>query len=532
MPRALGPSAWRRVAALGLTAAVPPSASRPFALAVPMLLIASVSVASVSVASRGHSDAIGTTLLRALIGAGPAVVIVGATHDVLEINPPIVASLLLLLVVWTTAARTLDASFVAALQSSAARQVVLIRMAAVGGVTAFVAGTIVRLLLAPSTTGERFAWMLSEEDDAHVVGVASDVLAAGPRGLQLAEQYGTAFIKIPLVLARAVGGLPSAKQDPRLQTITLFAVSTLVVITLAGLAMTLMTAPPHHVHRSTGRVAAGLPAALVAALGTILATTIGMWLLMELPMRTAFVWGLTIVPLGAGAVVALPVHAPPAARVVTLTHLVGIAVLLLSTWPFIVPALGALLLVPLLWVPWDRVMASAGHHPARWAGGRRRGALRLAPPRRGPTHGRRTQLLRGEDLLRHRRAGRLAGASHLRRPGRRGRDPDRPHHDHRPRGRAAGEPDGPADRRLMAADQSWRTSARGRYRGGDQEREPKPARPLPPRTRGCRHRNVAVGCLHVRPMDGGRFQRRTFPRASEDAPLRGRSDRRGDRRSR
>jgi len=245
-------------------------------------------------------------------------------------------------------------------------------MLAVGGVTAFVAGAMARLLLPGVGRAERLAWTLAEEDNAHVMGVARELLADGPRGAGLADQFGTAFMSLPLLIAELFGGVPDAALDPRLGAISAFTVSTLVVIVLAGLAMATLAALPHHVHRSGTSPLSKWGVSVSAAGGVVLATVIGMSLLVVLPMRTGFltfVWGITLVLLGAAFAAAVPSDADPVTRTVLLVTLAALAVLLLSSWPFILPALGGVLLVPATWIRWKDLAASARRRPGRWAAG-------------------------------------------------------------------------------------------------------------------------------------------------------------------
>ena len=360
------------VSALG--AALLSSAPRPAAAAVPFLIIAAVGAAT-SGATRGRRA------LQVIVGLAPSIVVVGAAQDLIgrELPAPVIA--LALAGTWSWAARVLGGPVARTVQGRGALRDVTLRMLAVGAVTAGMAGAMVRLLLPDSTAVERLSWILGEEDNAHVVGVAREVLTEGPRGAALADQFGSAFANVPLLLTRVTGGLPAADQDPRLQAVALFTVSTLVVILLSGLAMALLASLPHHVHRRSTDRSISLTTSLLGAAGTTVAAAIGMSLLVVLPMRTGFltfVWGLALVILGAAVAAVLPPSAPTRTRAVLLVHLLGLVVLLLSSWPFVLPALGALFLIPLAWIRWGAVAASVRRNRGRWAAGASVAILLLA----------------------------------------------------------------------------------------------------------------------------------------------------------
>jgi hypothetical protein len=223
---------------------------------------------------------------------------------------------------------------------------------------------LVRLSLPQYGTAVRLAWIINEEDNAQIVGIAREILVDGPRGAHLAEQYGTAFVNLPMTLIEILGGPLATETDVRLQAVTIFLASTVVAILLTGLAMGLLLALPQHTQmgglqgarRSGGR---GTIVSTVGAIGAGVITLIGFSLVVVLPMRTGFltfVWGLGIVLLSAALVAATPPDASATARAVLVTHLIGSGVLLLSTWPFIGPALVPLLLVPLLWIRWAALL--------------------------------------------------------------------------------------------------------------------------------------------------------------------------------
>ena len=325
--------------------------------------------AAVARSAGGPGIGAGQVAIRMLVGAAPAVVLVAAIHDLAAVPMSGVTAGAALAGAWTTTARTLGAATARAIEPPEAFRDIAARLVAVTAVTAFVAGSMVRLLLPPATSVERLGWILAEEDNAHVVGVAREVIVNGPRGAELGDQFGTAFMNLPLLLGRVAGGLPSTELDPRLQAVSAFTLSTLVVILLAGLAMALLAALPHHVHRRPGTPAPTTSVTALASVGTAAASAIGMSTLVVLPMRTGFltfVWGLTLVLLGAASAAVLPADARRRERAMLLAFLAALGVLLLSSWPFILPALAGLLLLPLTWVHWSQLRASLRKEPRRW----------------------------------------------------------------------------------------------------------------------------------------------------------------------
>lgn len=361
--------ARRRVLAVGVLAAAAATSAltpRPLALLGPVLMLLA---ATVSVHRREDRPA--ATALALLVGLPPAVVLVGAVVDLTDLSLPGPSAVLGLTGLWVLAASTLGRTVARSAADGRALADAWLRIGAVAVVTAGAAGAMVRLLLPSSTVVERLAWILGEEDNAHVVGVARELLTVGPRGAELADQFGTAFMSLPLLLTRTMGGLPATDGDVRLEAVSTFTLSTLTVIVLAGLAMALLAGLPHHVHPGERR-RNGWTATVTASIATGGATFVALSALVVLPMRTGFltfVWGLTLVLLGAAIVAVLPADAPRAARAVVVATLLGLVVLLIGSWPFILPALLVLLLLPVTWVDWVEVRARFRAQRARWSVG-------------------------------------------------------------------------------------------------------------------------------------------------------------------
>ena len=329
-----------------------PLAGRPVALLWIPLLVAAVALLA---AAEGHS--LDRTLLAVLLGSAPALVIVGAVHDLLGLSPHPSVSAALLFGAWAAVSMTLGSAIAGRLGSGTASFDAWIRIGASLAVTGYIAGALLRLLLPAYSVSERLTWAIWEEDNAHTIGVAREVITDGPRGRRLADQYGTAFVNIPILLVRLSGGPAAAETDPRLQAITIFTISTIVVILLAGMAMAVISAIPHHVHSGRWIERIGPANTAISAIAIGFATLTAFSLLVVLPMRTGFltfVWGLSLVLLGAAFLMATPPDASPVVRAVLMGFLIALVVLLLSSWPFIAPALVPVLLAPSLWIPWRR----------------------------------------------------------------------------------------------------------------------------------------------------------------------------------
>jgi len=303
----------------------------------------------------------GRGIIAAVVGLVPALTFVGALHDALGISPSTVVTTVILAVSWALASATLGRATVRAIRHPRVLADVGLRMVAVIAPVAVAIGGLARQL-ATGDPAVLLSWMINEEDNAQIVGIAREVLVDGPRGAELAEQFGTAFVTMPLALLDVVGGTPVGEPDVRLQAIGVFTVSALLVTALAGLAMMLIAALPHHVRNDAREGGAArtptVPAIAAGTASVVLATVVGFSVLIVLPMRTGFltfVWGLTLVLLAAAVVAVVPDGGGPAVRIVLLVHLISVGLLIASSWPFIATALLPLLLVPAGWIDWRRL---------------------------------------------------------------------------------------------------------------------------------------------------------------------------------
>ena len=352
----------------GITAGlILPTQARPLALLWPVIVLVAVALPTRQRCGSGSRAA-----LAMLVGLGPTLVILGATHDVLGITVPVPVSAIVAQLLWTVSSLSIGCDVARRITDRSSAIDVWSRIGAVGAVTMLMVTALGRLLLPRFGPAERLAWMLSEEDNAQIVGIAREVLDDGARGAALAEQFGTGFITLPLMIVRLAGGPIVGEGDIRLQAITLFVISTMVAAVIAGLAMALLSALPHHVHPGqvtrSGAHRMWPVSVVIGTSSAAIASLIGFSLLLVLPMRTGFltfVWGLALVLLAASLAAITPRDASSGARVMLIVHLLATILLLLSSWPFIAPALAPVLLIPLLWIDWGRALQRAKAHPRR-----------------------------------------------------------------------------------------------------------------------------------------------------------------------
>jgi len=338
-------------------------ASRPWSL---VSLGAVTALVALAISTRSRL-ALTDSLMAAVVGLGPALIFLGALQEVSGVRLPVVSLRIVVLVAWWTASSTLGTSVARAVRANGLTSEAWSRFAGSGVITIAMAVAVARNLLPGADAVNRLSWIIGEEDNASFVGVAREVLSLGPSGGDLTRAFGAGYMNLPLAVLDLMGGQLEGEIDPRLQAITLFNVSTILVIFIAGLAMGLLVAlsSASHVKQQVHPIERP-PTRLFAALVSGGATAIGFSLLIVLPMRTgflAFVWGISLVLLAAAVMAILPAHLFPAVRIVAALHVVSTAVFLLGTWPFIAAALAPLGFLLLIWIPWSRAGGSVRRHP-------------------------------------------------------------------------------------------------------------------------------------------------------------------------
>jgi hypothetical protein len=288
-------------------------------------------------------------LLALTIALAPAVGLLALVHDVLPAHPrPLVS--------WAIGAIALTASLVLIgrpLAQCVAIELGLRRTVAIGlGVMSAVAYhglAPARLLVSGSGVVEQLAWILGEEDNAQIVGVAREVIIQGPAGAELSLQYGTGFMVLPTVLQRLLPAL-AADDDARLAAVSAFTLSVVLAILLLGLAMFLLGVL---VPRSTERPSVGT--LILASIVTGGATAAALAVAVVLPMRTGFltlVWSIAWVGLVAAMTAAAAHRLTPITRAFLAVQVLVLTLLVIRSWPFLIAAVlppVALLLRPLPW---------------------------------------------------------------------------------------------------------------------------------------------------------------------------------------
>lgn len=205
----------------------------------------------------------------------------------------------------------------------------------------------------------RLAWMLGEEDNAHVVGVARELLTVGPRGAELATQYGTSFATPGVALLRA-GAVGALSGDARLDAITATTAATALLPLLVGatllMAATALRASLLRVGARADRTRSsrtGLGGPVSGLVGGLLGGAVVQLLAVALPMQLGFAtlaWAMAWTLVGWSALMGVRIPSlPTRTRAALGVQAVLAGVLLEGSWPFLAGALllpAALLLLP------------------------------------------------------------------------------------------------------------------------------------------------------------------------------------------
>jgi hypothetical protein len=202
-----------------------------------------------------------------------------------------------------------------------------------------VAWATARLLDAPPAA--RLAWMLGEEDNAHVVGVARELLADGRGGAELAAQYGTSFASPGIGMLRSGLAGPLAG-DPRLDAVTATTASA-VLLPIVVAAAILMSATALRAAGSLGDERSPLSTTAWALVGSSIAGTAVQLQVVALPLQLGFAtlaWAVAWVLVGWAAMMGLLVTGlPRGTRLALWAQVAASAILLEGSWPFLIGAL-------------------------------------------------------------------------------------------------------------------------------------------------------------------------------------------------
>jgi hypothetical protein len=290
-------------------------------------------------------------LLRGLAATGfgfvPAVSITTLLHDSLPSAPSALLSRSLLLMTWAVGTATLGHLAARHIHEHVGWRRTAAIWSGVGAVTAYFAWPLVRLLLPSTPMVARLAWILAEEDNAHIVGIAREVLTNGPSAGQLATEIGTGFVTLAIATLRTAGWEAG---DPRLAAITVFTLSALGAVLVLGLSLAVLQTV---LASSTRRPNAG--SLLLLATGAGLATYIGLSVAVTLPMRTgfiSFVWAMAWLALGVAPTALLATPHTMVERSAVLLHVAACLLMLISSWTFLIGGFAAVLLVAAGWIPW------------------------------------------------------------------------------------------------------------------------------------------------------------------------------------
>jgi hypothetical protein len=294
-------------------------------------------------------------LLAVTIALAPAVGLLALVHDVLPAHPGSVVS-------GAIGAISLAASIMLLGRPLAQRVAIelgLRRTVAIGlGVASAVsyhALAPMRLLTSGSGVVEQLAWILGEEDNAQIVGVAREVIIQGPAGAELSMQYGTGFMVLPTVLQRLLPAL-AADDDARLAAVSAFTLSVVLAILLLGLAMFLLATL---VPRSSERP--GVGALLLVSVISGGAAAAALAIAVVLPMRTGFltlVWSIAWVGLVAAMTAAASHRLTPVTRAFLAVQVLVLTLLVIRSWPFLIAAVLPSVALLLRSLPWPTIRSA------------------------------------------------------------------------------------------------------------------------------------------------------------------------------
>jgi hypothetical protein len=297
-----------------------------------------------------------------VLGGMLALPVIAVVHERLPSHPPVVASRLLAIAALAATSLLVARPIVSLLAvGTGLRRTVAVIVGAVVGALPVVT-PLLELLRAPADPVAQLAWILGEEDNAQIVGIAREVIVMGPGGGDLAEQYGTGAVVLATTLMRILG-YPDPALDPRFLAIHAFTLSTLLaaVVLATGIALIVLAGLPDA--RRAGPVETSLLAVVTAG-----ATVVALGVAVGLPLRTGF---LTFTWAIAWAVLAAATSALVARRRLPSGSTAGLAVtllasvlMLISAWPFllaaVVPGLGLLAAS----LPLSRWWRAVRGHPA------------------------------------------------------------------------------------------------------------------------------------------------------------------------
>ncbi len=299
----------------------------------------------------------------ALASAGPGAVLMvtvgSAVHTLLPTFPPVHISQAALGVLWLLGARTLGRRIVQHVTEWVGWRRAGAMSLGTGAATLLMLAPVAELLRPSTSLAVRLGWFLGEEDNAHFMGIAREVLTLGPGGGRLAEDVGTGLVS-SAVLALKVMRLEVG--DPRLTAITVMTLSVALLIVMLGCGLLLL------------QLSAARPSSRPSVVGLVLlgaaswaAATVGLAVAVALPMQTgflSFMWAIGWLTVGVSVTPLLPGTVDASGRIGVALQSMGALLMLVRSWAFLIGGLLPVLLL-LVWVgaPWLRRLARR-----RWYG--------------------------------------------------------------------------------------------------------------------------------------------------------------------
>lgn len=292
---------------------------------------------------------------RAALGStGPGAVLMvavgSAVHSLLPVFPPVGVSQAILGILWLVGSRTLGRAVVRHVVEVVGWRRTGVMTLGTGAATSLMLAPVAELLRPSTSLAVRLGWFLGEEDNAHFMGIAREILTMGPAGGELAEEVGTGLVSSAILALRV---LRLVEGDPRLTAITVMVLSVALLIVMLGCGLLLLQLS---VARPSTRPGGG--GLVVLGVASWAAATVGLSVAVALPMQTgflSFMWAMGWLTVGVSVTPLLPYAESSSERVGVLLHALGSLLMLVRSWAFLIGGLVPLLLLltlvgsPRLW---------------------------------------------------------------------------------------------------------------------------------------------------------------------------------------
>jgi hypothetical protein len=293
---------------------------------------------------------LGLVFGAAAFAAAPSLAVISLIHDLIPVHPPRWTSQALSVIVFAALIWTVGRAAMSTVrQHTHPYQGSVLALGSLS-VTVLAAWAPLRLLRPDASSASRLAWILGEEDNAQVVGIAREVIIHGPAGQGLADQYGTGFVVSAITLLRATGS-QLLDLDPRLAAISVFTMSVGVAVVVLGCSLLNVLLLFPGAAREPRLLE--LPFVLLTS-ASLTAIAIGISLVV--PMRTGFltfVWSLAWLALGASILLVKPRGTLD--RIALTVHAFACALLVIRSWPFVLAGVAVTLALSARWIPRPRL---------------------------------------------------------------------------------------------------------------------------------------------------------------------------------